>query len=79
MESSPCGEMMRKSMIKVAMIFLLPVMLCTCSKEIYYKKNTGLYSWLLGGASKTKKYDPEKIKWKKPKCRGCKYDPSIWL
>jgi len=38
-----------------------------------------LYPWLLNGKSKTEKYNPVKEAWIQRKCRGCKYDPSLWL
>lgn len=36
-----------------------------------------LYPWLRNGKSKTEKYKPEE--WIQRKCRGCKYDPSLWM
>ncbi len=51
----------------------------SCSTDSMHKKRTGLYPWLLNGKSKTQKYDPVKEAWVPRKCRGCKYDPAIWL
>lgn len=36
-----------------------------------------LYPWLRNGTPKTVPYVPEP--YLTPRCKGCKYDPSIWI
>ncbi len=49
-----------------------------CSSPIYKGLESQiLYPWLRNGAPKTVPYVPEP--YLTPRCRGCKYDPSIWI
>ncbi|SVB35220.1 uncharacterized protein METZ01_LOCUS188074, partial [marine metagenome] len=54
-------------------VWVLQLVSCT-STNTYVSE---LYPWLRNGKSKTEKYEPKA--WMQRKCRGCKYDPSIWL
>jgi|TARA_B100001964_G_scaffold199982_1_gene226617 hypothetical protein len=65
--------------MKLLTVFLLGMLMFSCSTDSMHKKRTGLYPWLLNGKSKTQKYAPVKEAWVPRKCRGCKYDPAIWL
>ena len=60
-------------------LVLLTIFLVSCTTEIlHYEKHT-LYYWLRGGKSKTKPYKPKDNLYERPRCQGCKHDPSIWL
>ena len=53
---------------------------CSSSPPIYnngLEMSPFLYPWLRNGTPKTVPYVPEP--YLTPRCKGCKYDPSIWI
>ena len=62
-------------------IIILLFIIGGCSSPPIY--NNGLemspflYPWLRNGTPKTVPYVPEP--YLTPRCKGCKYDPSIWI